>query len=70
MYFEFKVMSVMGLKPWRNTLAWSITCFIELTIIMVSIAVILLAGKILPKSDPLLILILFFDYTFSIVAFW
>ncbi|XP_043481651.1 ATP-binding cassette sub-family A member 13 isoform X2 [Leptopilina heterotoma] len=63
------VMSVMGLKPWRNTAAWWITSFIELSIIMCCIALILLAGKILPKSDPLLLLTLFFDYIFSIVAF-
>lgn len=44
-------MSVMGLKPWRNTAAWWITTFIELTIIMCCIALILIAGKILPKSD-------------------
>lgn len=63
-------MSVMGLKPWRNTLAWFITSFVELSIMMISIALILLAGKILPRSDPLLILILLFDYIFSIVTFW
>ncbi|XP_050450054.1 uncharacterized protein LOC126850786 isoform X1 [Cataglyphis hispanica] len=63
------VMSVMGLKPWRNTLAWFITSFVELSIVMISIALILLAGKILPRSDPLLILILLFDYIFSIVTF-
>nr|XP_031839600.1 uncharacterized protein LOC116430078 isoform X2 [Nomia melanderi] len=63
------VMSVMGLKPWRNTVAWFITTFIELLIVMFSIALILLAGKILPKSDPLLILTLMIDYSFSIVTF-
>ncbi|XP_014474957.1 PREDICTED: ATP-binding cassette sub-family A member 13 isoform X2 [Dinoponera quadriceps] len=63
------VMSVMGLKPWRNTLAWFITSFIELTIVMLSIATILLAGKILPRANPLLILVLLFDYIFSIVTF-
>ncbi|XP_033223873.1 phospholipid-transporting ATPase ABCA1 isoform X3 [Belonocnema kinseyi] len=63
------VMSVMGLKPWRNTFAWWITSFIELSIVMSCIALILIAGKILPKSDPVLVLVLFFDYIFSIVAF-
>nr|XP_033323682.1 uncharacterized protein LOC117218991 isoform X1 [Megalopta genalis]XP_033323683.1 uncharacterized protein LOC117218991 isoform X1 [Megalopta genalis]XP_033323684.1 uncharacterized protein LOC117218991 isoform X1 [Megalopta genalis] len=63
------VMSVMGLKPWRNTMAWFVTTFAELMVVMVSIAVILLAGKILPKSDPLLILIMMIDYSFSIVTF-
>ncbi|XP_020291877.1 uncharacterized protein LOC109858741 isoform X2 [Pseudomyrmex gracilis] len=63
------VMSVMGLKPWRNTLAWFITSFVELSIVMISIALILLVGKIFPRSDPLLILILLFDYIFSIVTF-
>ncbi|XP_076237165.1 lipid droplet defective [Calliopsis andreniformis] len=63
------VMSVMGLKPWRNTMAWFITTFIELLIVMFSIAMILLAGKILPKSDPFLILIMMIDYAFSIVTF-
>ncbi|XP_019697173.1 ATP-binding cassette sub-family A member 13 isoform X1 [Harpegnathos saltator] len=63
------VMSVMGLKPWRNTLAWFITSFVELSIVMLSIATILLAGRILPRSNPLLILILLFDYIFSIVTF-
>lgn len=60
----------MGLKPWRNTLAWFITSYVELLIVMISIAIILLAGKILPRSDPLLVLILLFDYIFSIVTFW
>lgn len=63
------VMSVMGLKPWRNTLAWFITSYIELTIVAVSIALILLVGKILPHSDPLLIMLLLMDYIFSIVTF-
>ncbi|KAG7198455.1 hypothetical protein KM043_005838 [Ampulex compressa] len=63
------VMSVMGLKPWRNTLAWFITSYVELMIVMISISVILLAGKILPRADPLLILILFLDYSFSVVTF-
>ncbi|XP_029170086.1 LOW QUALITY PROTEIN: uncharacterized protein LOC114939826 [Nylanderia fulva] len=63
------VMSVMGLKPWRNTLAWFITSIVELSIVMISISLILLAGKILPKSDPFLILIILFDYIFSIATF-
>ncbi|XP_072756384.1 uncharacterized protein Ldd isoform X2 [Anoplolepis gracilipes] len=63
------VMSVMGLKPWRNTMAWFITTFVELSIVMISIALILLVGKILPRSDPFLILVLLFDYIFSIVTF-
>lgn len=63
-------MSVMGLKPWRNTLAWFITSYAELSIVMISVSIILLAGKILPRSDPLVVLILLFDYIFSIVTFW
>ncbi|XP_076548743.1 lipid droplet defective isoform X1 [Osmia lignaria lignaria] len=63
------VMSVMGLKPWRNTMAWFIATFIELLIIMFSISLVLLAGKILPRSDPTLILIMMIDYSFSIVTF-
>ncbi|XP_076284763.1 lipid droplet defective isoform X2 [Lasioglossum baleicum] len=63
------VMSVMGLKPWRNTVAWFITTYTEVMIVMVSIAMILLVGKILPKSDPLLILVMMIDYAFSIVTF-
>ena len=63
------VMSVMGLKPWRNTMAWFITTFLELLIVMFSIALVLLAGKILPKSDPSLVLIMMIDYAFSIVTF-
>ncbi|XP_028982053.1 uncharacterized protein LOC107039836 isoform X2 [Diachasma alloeum] len=63
------VMSVMGLKPWRNTLAWFITTTIELTIVVTSICIILVAGKILPLSDPGLIMILFLDYVFAIVTF-
>ncbi|RLU15876.1 hypothetical protein DMN91_011632 [Ooceraea biroi] len=63
------VMSVMGLKPWRNTLAWFITTFAELMIVMISISLILLAGKILPRSNPLLVLLLLFDYIFSIGTF-
>ncbi|XP_033187616.2 lipid droplet defective isoform X1 [Bombus vancouverensis nearcticus] len=63
------VMSVMGLKPWRNTVAWFITTFIELLIVLFSIATVLLAGKILPKSDASLILIMMVDYAFSIVTF-
>lgn len=63
-------MSVMGLKPWRNTVAWFITTFIELLIVLFSIATVLLAGKILPKSDASLILIMMVDYAFSIVTFW
>lgn len=65
-----QVMSVMGLKPWRNTFAWYITSFIELSIIIICISMILLAGKILPRSNPVLVLILLFDYVFSIVTFW
>ncbi|KAF7403454.1 hypothetical protein HZH68_006248 [Vespula germanica] len=63
------VMSVMGLKPWRNTFAWYITSFIELSIVILCISLILLAGKILPRSNPMLVLILLFDYVFSIVTF-
>ncbi|XP_032690190.1 uncharacterized protein LOC116853290 isoform X2 [Odontomachus brunneus] len=63
------VMSVMGLKPWRNTLAWFITSYVELSIVMLSIATILLAGKILPRANPLLVLVLLFDYIFSVVTF-
>ncbi|XP_018348552.1 PREDICTED: uncharacterized protein LOC108752306 [Trachymyrmex septentrionalis] len=63
------VMSVMGLKPWRNTLAWFITTYAELSIVMICISIILLAGKILPRSDPFLVLVLLFDYIFSIVTF-
>ncbi|XP_076641439.1 lipid droplet defective [Halictus rubicundus] len=63
------VMSVMGLKPWRNTVAWFITTYAEVMIVMISIAMILLAGKILPKSDPLLVLVMMIDYAFSIVTF-
>ncbi|XP_053595540.1 uncharacterized protein LOC103571174 isoform X2 [Microplitis demolitor] len=63
------VMSVMGLKPWRNTCAWFITSGIELTIVMVSICIILIAGKILPNSDPFLVMLLLMDYVFSIVTF-
>ncbi|XP_063992095.1 ATP-binding cassette sub-family A member 13-like isoform X2 [Diachasmimorpha longicaudata] len=63
------VMSVMGLKPWRNTLAWFITTTIELTIVVTSICIILVAGKILPHSDPGIIMILFLDYVFAIVTF-
>lgn len=64
------VMSVMGLKPWRNTLAWFMTTYTELAIVMVSICIILIAGKILPRSDPLLVLALLLNYVFSIVSFW
>lgn len=67
---DFQVMSVMGLKPWRNTMAWFIATFIELLIVMFSISLVLLAGKILPRSDPSLILIMMIDYSFSIVTFW
>ncbi|XP_043253492.1 retinal-specific phospholipid-transporting ATPase ABCA4 isoform X1 [Colletes gigas] len=63
------VMSVMGLKPWRNTMAWFITTFVELVVIMLSIALVLLGGKILPKSDPSLVLIMMLDYSFSVVTF-
>lgn len=63
-------MSVMGLKPWRNTLAWFITSYVEVSIVMISIALILLAGKILPRANPFLILVLLFDYTFSVITFW
>ncbi|XP_011868082.1 PREDICTED: uncharacterized protein LOC105562133 isoform X2 [Vollenhovia emeryi] len=63
------VMSVMGLKPWRNTLAWFITSYAELSIVMICISIILLVGKILPRSDPLVVLVLLFDYSFSIVTF-
>lgn len=63
-------MSVMGLKPWRNTLAWFITSYAELSIVMISISIILFAGKILIWSDPLMMLILLFDYSFAIVTFW
>lgn len=64
------VMSVMGLKPWRNTLAWYATTYVELTIVMISICIILIAGKILPRTDPLLLLLLLLDYVFSVVTFW
>ncbi|KAH0550173.1 hypothetical protein KQX54_017854 [Cotesia glomerata] len=63
------VMSVMGLKPWRNTCAWFITTGVELTIVMASICIILTAGKILPNSDPLLVMFFFMVYVFSIVTF-
>ncbi|XP_043289977.1 uncharacterized protein ldd isoform X2 [Venturia canescens] len=63
------VMSVMGLKPWRNTLAWFATTYMELTIVMIFICIILVAGKILPHTDPLLLLLLLLDYVFSIVSF-
>ncbi|KAG5315958.1 ABCAD protein, partial [Acromyrmex insinuator] len=63
------IMSVMGLKPWQNTLAWFITTYVELSIVMICISIILLAGKILPRSDPFLVLVLLFDYIFSIVTF-
>ncbi|OAD61200.1 ATP-binding cassette sub-family A member 13 [Eufriesea mexicana] len=63
------VMSVMGLRPWRNTMAWFITTFVELLIVMFSIAMILLVGKILPKSDPSVVLIMMIDYAFAIVTF-
>ncbi|XP_014612694.1 PREDICTED: uncharacterized protein LOC106791527 isoform X1 [Polistes canadensis] len=63
------VMSVMGLKPWRNTFAWFITSFIELSVVIICISLILLAGKILPRSNPVLVLMLLFDYVFSIVTF-
>ncbi|XP_023289550.1 uncharacterized protein LOC105698871 [Orussus abietinus] len=63
------VMSVMGLKPWWNTLSWFITTMIEFSIVMVSIFTILIAGKILPRSDPFLVLILLLDYAFSTVTF-
>ncbi|XP_053973403.1 uncharacterized protein LOC128873691 isoform X1 [Hylaeus volcanicus] len=63
------VMSVMGLKPWRNTMAWLITTFAELLIVMFCIGIVLLGGKILPKSDPSIILIMMIDYSFSIVTF-
>lgn len=60
----------MGLKPWRNTVAWFITTYVELLIVMFSIGLILLAGKILPKSDASLILVMMINYAFSIVTFW
>ncbi|XP_066598930.1 uncharacterized protein ldd isoform X2 [Prorops nasuta] len=63
------VMSVMGLKPWRNTCAWFITSYIELLIVMISIGLILLVGQILPKSDPLLVMLLLANYIFSIATF-
>lgn len=63
-------MSVMGLKPWRNTLAWFITSYIEFAIVMLTILVILVGGSILPKSDPALLLLMMLDYAFSAVAFW
>ncbi|XP_044002930.1 uncharacterized protein LOC122848731 isoform X2 [Aphidius gifuensis] len=63
------VMSVMGLKPWRNTFAWFITSIIELTIVAVSICLILIVGKILPNSNPILLMILLMDYVFSIITF-
>lgn len=63
-------MSVMGLKPWRNTMAWFITTFAELLVVMFSIAMVLLLGKVLPKSDPSLVLIMMIDYAFAIVTFW
>ncbi|XP_024944655.1 uncharacterized protein LOC107271675 isoform X2 [Cephus cinctus] len=63
------VMNVMGLKPWKSTLAWYLTTFIELVIVMVSICTILTFGKILPRSDPSLLLFLLFTYIFSVVSF-
>lgn len=63
------VMSVMGLKPWRNTFAWFITSTLELTIVALSICLILIFGKILPNSNPILLMVLLMDYVFSIVTF-
>ncbi|KAK0086066.1 hypothetical protein PV325_003922 [Microctonus aethiopoides] len=63
------VMSVMGLKPWCNTFAWYLISIAEAIIVVLSIAAILIVGKILPQSDPSLIIILLLDYAFSIVAF-
>lgn len=60
----------MGLKPWRNTLAWYITTYAELSFVMIIITIILLAGKLLPRADPIVLLVLLFDYSFSIVTFW
>ncbi|XP_046491171.1 uncharacterized protein ldd isoform X1 [Neodiprion pinetum] len=63
------VMSVMGLKPWRNTFAWFITSMIELSIVAICIHIILITGKILPHSDPVLVLFLLLDYVFASVTF-
>ncbi|XP_046740699.1 uncharacterized protein LOC124408067 isoform X2 [Diprion similis] len=63
------VMSVMGLKPWRNTFAWFITSMIELSIVAICIHIILITGKILQHSDPVLVLFLLLDYVFASVTF-
>ncbi|XP_048511619.1 ATP-binding cassette sub-family A member 13 isoform X2 [Athalia rosae] len=63
------VMSVMGLKSRQNTFAWFIVSIIELSVVAIIIFTILMGGKILPRSDPLLVLFLLLDYVFATVTF-
>ncbi|CAB3232753.1 unnamed protein product [Arctia plantaginis] len=63
------LMSVMGVDLRWHTLSWFIASFIEMTVTMVCITIILYAGSILPTTDPSLVFVLLFIFGISMLSF-
>ena len=64
-----EVMKIMGLSNSVHLFAWFITYFIQFTLIMSIVTVILHYGKILTHSNPFLIFLLLEIYAVSIICF-
>jgi ATP-binding cassette subfamily A (ABC1) protein 3 len=63
-----EVMEIMGLKPWVNSLAWSITAFALFFWVSVSSAF-LCSSSFLPRSNRFLVFMYFFLFNLSEIPF-
>ncbi|KAJ0172474.1 hypothetical protein K1T71_011613 [Dendrolimus kikuchii] len=63
------LMSVMGVDLKYHTLSWFIASFIEVTVTMVCVTLMLHFGLVLPRTDPTLLFVLLFIFGISVLSF-
>eukprot|EP00048_Salpingoeca_helianthica_P013329 m.199157 g.199157 ORF g.199157 m.199157 type:complete len:2398 (-) comp15490_c4_seq8:19-7212(-) len=63
-----EAMKMMGLSNWAHWAAWSITSLVQLTVTTILLTIILVWGKIITYTDPLLLFIFLEMFIISTVA--
>jgi len=65
-----QVMKMMGLSNFVHWLAWFITTFIQFSVTMIVLTVMLKYGRVLFYSDPLIVFITLELFAIATISFW
>ncbi|XP_072945673.1 uncharacterized protein ldd [Epargyreus clarus] len=63
------LMAIMGVKLRHHTLSWFLASSLEMAGTVAAMTAVLCAGRVLPRTDPSLVLALLLLYGFSVVTF-